>query len=1153
MSNKLFFYFFFALSFSLTAQQKKEFIPIDLPREIQEIPKVSEASRSESSDWSLVFDHPFGDPSFYGGYYGATYVEPTNTFWVSVGHTDEIYEIAEDGTIIDTFSVDGVHYITSMTTDGEHVYAVTYNQYILEIDPLSRTLVNTIVPEILITSVAVTYDAEADNGNGGFWLNYWHQNLTLINRQGEIIDNIPFANLAPYGIYGIAYDNLSAGGPYIWVMDIGNSYNTPQTVRQVDIETKTYTGVHYTITNDIAINEYYIIGEDLFVTDKLYDGTIILGGTVTGFPYNHLFGYDIGSSAPQLGPGNATFPQPSSYQDSVTIDSYPTISWTNPSGAGYNKVYFGTDLYNVANYNPAALVLDGSGSVLYNQYDAGVLDYSTTYYWRVVEYAGDDSSRGRVWRFSTRQEPSPKQATNILAVWNEAQDVVSVSWTNPETSIYDDPLQVDSAYILADGNLIGKVIGNSESYNWTNPESGIFEISIVVFDNNFASQPASGPMVGVDIYYNTYSLNNLNAIIPDDHGYTPLISTLTLPASPAVVEKVILSVDTIYHSWVGDLDITLRSPSGTEVLLSADNGGAGHNIFNAVFDDDAELPIHGAAAPFTGQWYPQESLSAFNNEPASGEWHLIILDDFPVDQGSLEAWTLTLITNIPMPGNENLLWELPIEVSNSTDGFKTLHLGESVAATDSIDTYLGERILPPLPPFELFDTRMELPTNPVEYSWKDYRPESNPDNLWVIKLQSPAESYPVTLSWDPELIPETVELHLMDGYTGNIFNIEMRETNSITIDNPAVNVLHIQKSSITTMSMPVFGGWNLISMPMMLDNMEPLSVFQNATSEMFGFNGGYFAADELTVGNGYWVQFEVNHTVGMSGNLLGENYIAVNEGWNLVGVHHYNVDVSSITSEPSGIIATQFFGFDEGYSTADILFAGKGYWVKSNSDGILHLPPSSAAKRKSIEENLPDARLIVTDKAGRTFTLYLNDGTYSGNKFLPPPPPLGAPDVRFTDDTFVSDLSGNSMSLSGLQYPVEIGVAGIDINIRDAATGSIVNSGLRDGEKITLSDVNINRLSISSVEIPANYSLEQNYPNPFNPATTIKFSLPENENVTIQIYNALGELVKEIVNGQFDAGYHTVNFNASNLSSGVYIYRIQAGSFTNVKKMMLLK
>ena len=91
------------------------------------------------------------------------------------------------------------------------------------------------------------------------------------------------------------------------------------------------------------------------------------------------------------------------------------------------------------------------------------------------------------------------------------------------------------------------------------------------------------------------------------------------------------------------------------------------------------------------------------------------------------------------------------------------------------------------------------------------------------------------------------------------------------------------------------------------------------------------------------------------------------------------------------------------------------------------------------------------------------------------------------------------------------------------------------------------------VEVPLEYSLEQNYPNPFNPSTTIKYSIPEDGFVKLAVYNMLGEEVAAIVNTTQKAGRYEVNFSASQLSSGVYVYRIEAANFTSSKKLVLMK
>ncbi|TKJ37932.1 hypothetical protein CEE37_13285 [candidate division LCP-89 bacterium B3_LCP] len=92
-----------------------------------------------------------------------------------------------------------------------------------------------------------------------------------------------------------------------------------------------------------------------------------------------------------------------------------------------------------------------------------------------------------------------------------------------------------------------------------------------------------------------------------------------------------------------------------------------------------------------------------------------------------------------------------------------------------------------------------------------------------------------------------------------------------------------------------------------------------------------------------------------------------------------------------------------------------------------------------------------------------------------------------------------------------------------------------------------------TIRIPDSYALQPAYPNPFNPTTTVTYALPQASRVQLNIYNLQGRLVTELVNGWRDMGYHEVIFEAQNLASGMYIYRIQAGDFTDVKKMMLVK
>jgi glucuronoarabinoxylan endo-1,4-beta-xylanase len=89
--------------------------------------------------------------------------------------------------------------------------------------------------------------------------------------------------------------------------------------------------------------------------------------------------------------------------------------------------------------------------------------------------------------------------------------------------------------------------------------------------------------------------------------------------------------------------------------------------------------------------------------------------------------------------------------------------------------------------------------------------------------------------------------------------------------------------------------------------------------------------------------------------------------------------------------------------------------------------------------------------------------------------------------------------------------------------------------------------------LPKKFSLSQNFPNPFNPTTVISYQLPISNWVTLKVYDVLGKEVASIVNGVEEPGYKSVKFDATKLSSGPYFYRLQAGSFVQTNKMLLMK
>lgn len=148
--------------------------------------------------------------------------------------------------------------------------------------------------------------------------------------------------------------------------------------------------------------------------------------------------------------------------------------------------------------------------------------------------------------------------------------------------------------------------------------------------------------------------------------------------------------------------------------------------------------------------------------------------------------------------------------------------------------------------------------------------------------------------------------------------------------------------------------------------------------------------------------------------------------------------------------------------------------------------------------------------------------------------------VGWSTSSQISDLT----DVTGLQKP-EVG--DLDGNTPVVAYVGANYYGVFFDNQSWVTDVNL------ETNMPENYSLKQNYPNPFNPSTVIRFSVPERANVTLKIFNSIGQEVATLLNGDMSAGNHQVNFNASALSSGIYFYQISSANFTATKKMILIK
>jgi hypothetical protein len=146
------------------------------------------------------------------------------------------------------------------------------------------------------------------------------------------------------------------------------------------------------------------------------------------------------------------------------------------------------------------------------------------------------------------------------------------------------------------------------------------------------------------------------------------------------------------------------------------------------------------------------------------------------------------------------------------------------------------------------------------------------------------------------------------------------------------------KTSQVVEQIHVVGGWNIVSIPLLVDDGRRVVVFPSAVSSAYAFDStGYFVEDSLRRGSGYWLKFASAQTVDISGYAQTEDTINVRAGWNLIGSISIPTPTSSIIQIPSSIVASLYYEYTGGYSSVDTLRSGNGYWVKTNQTGKLVL------------------------------------------------------------------------------------------------------------------------------------------------------------------------------------------------------------------------
>lgn len=451
----------------------------------------------------------------------------------------------------------------------------------------------------------------------------------------------------------------------------------------------------------------------------------------------------------------------------------------------------------------------------------------------------------------------------------------------------------------------------------------------------------------------------------------------------------------------------------------------------------------------------------------------------------------------------------------------------------------------------------------------DEDPEDDPLTPSVVSVP---ENGTLTLSGDGsfEYVPAL-------GFAGtDSFTYEVSDGNGGT--DQATVTLEVNGTYI----MSVEDGWNLFSVPYQLDDQTFGAVLPSCTSGFF-FEAGsgnqpIADGDTLSVGEGFWAKCALD-TVQLVGQEPGSQTVGVAEGWNLIGPFADSVNSESISSDPSGIIETPFFGFDQsgGYAFASVLAPGDGYWIKASQAGTLDLTGGDGSSSLASRSHLSDAQegregaevqLQVTDREGQEATLWLGHAapTEDGEGYqLPPTPPGDVFDVRFAGGTFLatwapgtSGTSFRDVQLQGADYPLTLRLKesspSVVVHVKQGSSPSApVTTLTPEAPSMTVQGEN-EGLQVALIQvIPDNFALESSTPNPARGQATIRYRVPKQVRVQINLYDILGRKVMTLAEGEKKAGTYSVRFDVRSLSSGRYFYRMSAGAFSRSRRMNVVR
>jgi len=1071
--------------------------------------------------------------------------------------------------------------IRDMAWDGTYLYGSNASNTIYCFDT-SGNLITSIPTPGSVRSIA--YDSDLD----GFWYNNFDTDLHFVDRSGTLLNTIP----APPSMYGCAYDNFSPGGPFLW-LHTGTTTGGGAYLEQYDLATLTLTGVTHTV-------EAAGIAGGLFIADGIVAGKATIGALAQG---TFIYGFELCDTAPMDSPGAPT-------DVTLTPDGGGALSadidWTCPTlDVGGNAL---TDLDEMRVYRDGDLIYTDTTPTIgaAGSYSDAVVPAAGTHTYSVVGY--NDAGEGIPAVVSGWiGEDVPDAVTDVvLTDVSVGGDLIAqLDWVNPTTGLHGgyfagilgyDIMRSDGVPLVATGSL-------TTWQDATIVDPGVYSYTITPFNGSGSGPSTTSPQVGIGVsivqvgneevgdYQLPQNLYWHNSIVETVYDYEWIGSDMLINTVSFHAANIGSAInDYNFEIWLGEIDIddlsggwidasqltlvfdgTISVPTGDYWLdIPLDTPFEytySHNLVMGTVKDDDEYYTTSDTWWTTESGTDSRSIHEYSDSdefsiqtpPADINTKTTYPDVrfyySPLDHGDVEGVVTDAVTSNPVAGAEVFVGAFGPVITSAAGEYliEDVVIGTQVVTAfkegyydfvGSVDVLAGQVVTydfvmdPNL--FGILDGTVTDSDTGDPLIGADIHAVS----LGGYEFDTVTDGtgfYEIT-----DMVVDTYEVYCSfpDYPTGMETNVAIEDGITTTVDFALEGYTYWNDFETNDGGLISSDLWDWGAF-----TSGPMAGYSGTNGWATSIGGDYPLSSNSTLDT------PMSYMIGAANAML--------EFW-----HWYDIEASFDGGNVK--IST-----DEG-SSWNVIVPLTGYTGIANTSNPLDGEEIFCGHDQMfwelaqfdlsgyVGESVMFRWHFGSDSSVQYAGWYIDDVSLSGGTGGPVDPGYIEGTVVLADgmgdveDVVVTAGGETTNPLSDGNYYIEIQPGTYDVTATLVGYDSEVIEGVVVTEGNATTGVNFEMFTGSGEIVIVATKLENNYPNPFNPVTNISYSVKEPGNVTIEIYNIKGQLVKTLVNEVKETGIYSEIWNSTDnsnkeVTSGIYFYKMKAGKYNSCKKMMLLK